>query len=109
MGSLTQHADFFEACHNGDVHGVEALARRAPALLKARDRQQGDTGLHAAAERGHEGAVRALLRLGADTSTANDRGLLPQHLAFDEGHTPLSIVLRDHNRARAAGGGGGGG
>jgi ankyrin repeat protein len=67
---------------------IEALAA-AGAALNAADELGGDTALHLAALWGHTEALRALLRLGANTAVTDVLGNTPLHHCADSGHGPV--------------------
>ncbi|KAJ9445217.1 hypothetical protein DIPPA_34185 [Diplonema papillatum] len=85
--------EFFASCFSGDAFTVDRLAASDAGLLGARD-PTGKTGLHIAAEMGHESTVRALIKNGSDPTAQEPGGLKPHHLAFDCGHTTLAVYLR---------------
>jgi ankyrin repeat protein/uncharacterized glyoxalase superfamily protein PhnB len=91
------HAEFFEACEQGDVEVLSRLLDWDPGLVKARNpRRYQATGLHAAAGRGHLEAVRLLLAKGSDPN-AREAGddTYPLHWAAARGYLEVARALLD--------------
>eukprot|EP00929_Paragymnodinium_shiwhaense_P082822 TRINITY_DN43835_c0_g1_i1.p1 TRINITY_DN43835_c0_g1~~TRINITY_DN43835_c0_g1_i1.p1 ORF type:complete len:525 (+),score=117.26 TRINITY_DN43835_c0_g1_i1:41-1615(+) len=98
IGALDHLPPFHLAAALGEVSKLTEAAATAPdaagrsQALSARDREL-FTPLHWAARRGHAGAVKRLLQLGADTKAEDAHGAAPIHLAAFEGHLPAVEAL----------------
>ena len=81
----------FHACKGGELHEVEKLLRKP--LHPDMKTQYSRTALQLAAEAGHMGIVRLLLKAGADADVAdNSWSTTALHLAAENGH--LDVVRR---------------
>ncbi|XP_071507634.1 uncharacterized protein [Diadema antillarum] len=84
------------AAQSGYVNCVEELLRHTPALLNEDDRY-GMTPLLTACFYGNHGAVRALLKMGADISNVNDDHQTALMLASANNHVETMSILIEHN------------
>uniref|UniRef100_A0A915L9E2 Uncharacterized protein n=1 Tax=Romanomermis culicivorax TaxID=13658 RepID=A0A915L9E2_ROMCU len=93
------HAQFLEACRQGDLHIIKKLCHvnngKVSSLLRndsmhflsKKDPSTGQTGLHCAALNGQAKVVHFLLSLDSRLMHAEDaQGCLPLHLACWNGH-----------------------
>eukprot|EP01060_Flectonema_neradi_P038162 TRINITY_DN7933_c3_g3_i1.p1 TRINITY_DN7933_c3_g3~~TRINITY_DN7933_c3_g3_i1.p1 ORF type:complete len:285 (+),score=27.78 TRINITY_DN7933_c3_g3_i1:32-856(+) len=87
----------FDACASNNVDKMRKLLRNDDALSDIVD-HNGNTLLHVAALHGCWEACEELLER-CDGYSSNKSGLLPQHLAFDNNHTELAIMLRDYRHS----------
>lgn len=83
----------FEAAALGNTRKLFELLARDPALLNARD-EAGMTALHWAVLRNQEGAVKFLVKRGANVTLADRSGATPVELAIREGHRQLIPLLQ---------------
>lgn len=81
--------------HKAVAHGKPACVEAAARSMDVNDRDtEGATPLHNAVQVGNAGAVRALVRAGADLHLRDFQGLRPQELAERLGQHAISDYLR---------------
>lgn len=68
-------------------------AKRSANSERSANGIQGETALHKAIVRGHEGTVKLLLDCGADVNLPNHHGKRPLHLAVQSGNMGITQVL----------------
>ena len=87
-----------KAAKTGDVTSIKALLSSDPRLIEARD-SDGSTPLHCAVWKGHQQAVAALIKAGADVNAVNQNdhwGTTPLHAAAHANQVAIAELLLAH-------------
>ena len=87
------------ACAAGQMPVIDLLLERGASVHMHCD---GITALMAAANAGHPGVVRRLLRVGAQLGVRSHSGYTAQKLAEEEGHHECVCAMREHLEATVA-------
>ncbi|XP_064100704.1 ankyrin-1-like [Macrobrachium nipponense] len=89
----SQRIGLYDASLSGDLNSVKSCLVDGTSANSSNKRNRERTPLHAAAEKGHEGIVRLLLREEADVNAKDREGLTPIHLAALKGHVNVFRLL----------------
>jgi serine/threonine-protein phosphatase 6 regulatory ankyrin repeat subunit B len=88
--------ELFTAVRRGHVEEVARLLDADPHLMEARDEEEDGTPLVVAAEHGHAGVVRLLLKGGADVNASDYSDVTALQYAAEGGHEEVVPVLLSH-------------